>query len=119
MIITISKMFDFDAAHYLTRVAPDHKCSRLHGHTYRVELVATGEPDARGMVVDYSELAEAWAPIHAAIDHRVLNDIEGLENPTSEVLAQWILWRITALFPAVVAVRVYESSTTWCEARHP
>lgn len=118
MKVTIAKEFDFDAAHFLPCVQPGHKCARLHGHTYRVEIRCAGVPDARGMVLDYADIADAWHPVHDALDHRLLNDIPGLENPTTEVLAPWILARLVpALLPHLVAVRVYESSTTWCEAR--
>jgi len=113
--LRISKTFDFDAAHWLPFVAKDHKCHRMHGHTYRCEIICAGELDARGMVVDYAEIANAWAPIHAAIDHRVLNEIDGLANPTTEVLAPWILAKVLPVLPCVVAVRVYESSSTYCE----
>jgi 6-pyruvoyltetrahydropterin/6-carboxytetrahydropterin synthase len=117
MNVTISKTFDFDAAHRLTQVPDGHKCSRLHGHTYRVEIILQGEPDARGFVVDYAEIATAWAQIHDELDHRYLNDVEGLENPTTEVLAPWIAGRLRRTLPCIVALRVYESSTTWCEVR--
>jgi 6-pyruvoyltetrahydropterin/6-carboxytetrahydropterin synthase len=117
MRVTISKMFDFDAAHFLTTVPADHKCFRLHGHTYRAEIICEGEPDARGMVCDYAEIAAAWAPVHDAVDHRCLNDIGGLENPTTEILTPWILARLASALPCLAAVRVYESASTWCEAR--
>ena len=117
MTVTISKTFDFDAAHRLFRLPKGHKCRRLHGHTYRVEVLCEGEVDARGFVVDYAEIAAAWKPIHDRIDHRYLNSIPGLENPSTEVLAPWILKRFVKRLECVVAVRVYESSTTWCEAR--
>ena len=113
-MVTICKAFTFDAAHFLPNVPDGHKCKRMHGHTYRVEIVCAGELDARGMIVDYAEIAESWAPLHEALDHRLLNEIPGLENPTTEILAPWIL---TQFVKTVVAVRVYESSTTWCEAR--
>ncbi len=117
MRVTISKTFDFDAAHYLPHVADGHKCKRLHGHTYRVEIICDGEPDSRGMVVDYAQIAAVWQPLHERLDHRLLNEIEGLDNPTTEVLAPWILRRVRHGLTCVTAVRVYESSTTWCEAR--
>lgn len=116
-MITISKTFDFDAAHHLPLVPADHKCRRLHGHTYRVEVVLEGEADARGFVVDYAEISEAWRPVHEMLDHRLLNDVEGLENPTTEVLAPFILDMLVDALPLLVRVRVYESSTTWCEVR--
>jgi len=112
---TISKMFDFDAAHHLTNVAAGHKCARPHGHTYRVEILVRGELDERGMVVDYADIARAWAPIHEMLDHRDLNTIEGLENPTTEILVPFIFGALLDALPDLHAVRVYESSTTWCE----
>lgn len=121
MKVTICKAFTFDSAHYLTRVPEGHKCRRMHGHTYRVELICEGEPDDRGMVVDYGELAVLWDPVHALLDHRLLNEIPGLENPTTEVLAPFILALLQRAAPILplVALRVYESSTTWCEVRAP
>jgi 6-pyruvoyltetrahydropterin/6-carboxytetrahydropterin synthase len=115
MKVKISKRFDFDAAHRLPTVAPDHKCFRMHGHTYGVEIFCAGEADARGMVCDYAEIAEAWKPIHDAIDHRTLNEIEGLEVPTTEILTPWIGFKLLDALPAFCGVRVYESSTTYCE----
>jgi 6-pyruvoyltetrahydropterin/6-carboxytetrahydropterin synthase len=119
MMITISKKFDFDAAHRLPNVDPNHKCFRMHGHTYVAEIICAGELDSRGMVCDYEEIAQAWQPVHNAIDHRLLNEVPGLENPTTEVLAPWILERLvySRINHVLVAVRVYESATTWCEAR--
>ncbi len=115
MMVTISKTFDFDAAHWLPNVPVDHKCRRLHGHTYRVEVLLRGEPDGRGFVADYAEIAEAWRPVHGMLDHRCLNEIEGLENPSTEVLAPFIARMLVDALPLLHAVRVYESSTTWCE----
>lgn len=122
-MVIIAKTFDFDAAHFLPYVPDGHKCKRLHGHTYQVEVQLAGEPHAEGpragMVVDYADIAAAWAPLHGILDHRCLNEIPGLENPTTEILAPFILARFAAALPETVAVRVYESSTTWCEARRP
>ncbi len=115
-MIVIAKTFDFDAAHFLPNVHDGHKCKRMHGHTYRVELRLQGPVDERGMVCDYAEISAAWLPIHEALDHRTLNDIPGLENPTTEILAPWILREFKKSRLPVVSVRVYESSTTYCEA---
>lgn len=114
MIVTLCKSFDLDAAHWLPLVTAEHKCHRMHGHTYRVELVCRGEVGANGMLVDYADVAESWSTVHAKLDHRVLNDVGGLENPTTEVLAAWIAERLRRELP-LCAVRVYESATTWCE----
>lgn len=114
-IVTISKKFDFDAAHFLPNLPDGHKCKRLHGHTYLAELILRGEPDERGFVVDYAEIATAWKPVEALLDHRLLNDIEGLETPSTEVLAPFIARMLLDSLPLLHAVRVYESSTTYCE----
>ncbi len=120
-MFTISKTFDFDAAHFLPLVPDGHKCKRMHGHTYRVEIICDNRVSgglSNGMVVDYAEIAKAWAPLHDMLDHRVLNEIPGLENPTTEVLAEWIWSEMPKGLDEVLrAIRVYESSTTWCEYR--
>jgi len=111
----ISKEFDFDAAHFLPNTPVGHKCRRMHGHTYRVEVRLQGEPDERGFLADYAEIAAAWATVDALLDHRVLNEVEGLENPSTEVLAPFILNMLVDALPLLHSIRVYESSTTWCE----
>lgn len=116
MMVLISKTFDFDAAHRLLSLPDTHKCHRLHGHTYRVEVRLRGELDEHGMVVDYARIAAAWQPVHDALDHRYLNEVPGLETPTTEVLAGWILARLRRDLPSMVAVRVYESASTYAEA---
>lgn len=115
----ISKQFDFDAAHWLPMVAPEHKCHRMHGHTYRVEIICEGELDRRGMVCDYSEIAAVWEPMHKVLDHHVLNEIEGLANPTTEWLCAWIWERVRHSLTRAVCIKVYESATTWCERWKP
>lgn len=117
-MVTICKRFDFDAAHFLPNVCDGHKCGRLHGHTYVVELRLRGDVDPHmGWFVDYAEIAAAWKPLNDALDHRLLNEIPGLENPTTEVLVPWIADKMCAspIGKWLCAVRVYESSTTWCE----
>lgn len=124
----ICKTFTFDAAHRLDKLPPDHKCNHLHGHTYRVDIIVDGPLDDMGMICDYAEIATAWAPLHNILDHSYLNEIEGLEIPTTEVLVKWILGRLAKerlnqrnsvqgmLCARVSRVRVYESSSTYCEA---
>jgi 6-pyruvoyltetrahydropterin/6-carboxytetrahydropterin synthase len=89
MLIRIAKTFTFDAAHFLPKVPDGHKCKRMHGHTYRVEVICGGRPGDDGMILDYQVLADAWARVHELLDHRVLNDIPGLENPTTELQTKW------------------------------
>ena len=116
-MITIAKRFTFDAAHRLSMLPADHKCHRLHGHTYAVELRLFGVPDARGFIADYQDIAEAWAPIHDQLDHRYLNEIVGLEKPSTEALVIWIFDRIlrSAVGHLVSSIRVAESESTWAE----
>lgn len=117
-VVRICKRFVFDAAHWLPRVADGHKCKRMHGHTYAVEIVCEGDVDEEdGMLIDYARIDEVWARIFDLIDHRVLNEVRGLENPTTEVLASWIVCELcdSPISAVLAGVRVYESSASWCE----
>ncbi|WP_297833391.1 6-carboxytetrahydropterin synthase QueD [Thermomonas sp.] len=114
----IFKAFTFEAAHRLPNVPDGHKCARLHGHSFRVELHVAGEPDPHtGWVMDFAELARAFQPLHERLDHRYLNEIEGLENPTSERLAQWIWERVRPTVPLLSEVVVRETCTSGCRYR--
>jgi 6-pyruvoyltetrahydropterin/6-carboxytetrahydropterin synthase len=109
----ITKSFVFDAAHWLPHVPEGHKCGRLHGHTYRVVLALEGELDPRlGWVEDFGAVKAAFAPLLRRLDHRCLNEIEGLENPTAEVLAAWIHDRLRETLPALAEVAVEETPTS-------
>jgi 6-pyruvoyltetrahydropterin/6-carboxytetrahydropterin synthase len=109
----ITKSFTFDAAHWLPRVADDHKCRRLHGHTYRIEVALEGELDPElGWVVDYGEVSRVVDPIVRELDHRCLNDLPGLENPTAEILAAWLFERLCTALPQLVEVMVCETPRT-------
>ena len=110
--------FTFEAAHRLPNVAPDHKCARLHGHSFHVRVTVTGPVDAKmGWVIDFADVKKAFAPLHAVLDHHYLNEIEGLENPTSEVLAQWIWGRLERELGMLSAVEVRETCTVGCVYR--
>ncbi|GIU84144.1 MAG: 6-carboxy-5,6,7,8-tetrahydropterin synthase [Acidimicrobiales bacterium] len=107
--------FTFESAHRLPNAPEGHKCRRLHGHSWRVVVWLRGEVDAhRGWVVDFGEVAEAVRPIREELDHRYLNEIPGLENPTSEVLARWIWERLAPSLPGLLAVEVRETCTSGC-----
>ncbi len=109
----IFKEFSFEAAHRLPFVPEGHKCSRLHGHSYRVELRVSGPVDpATGWLMDFGDLKDAFKPLLNRLDHYYLNDIEGLENPTSENLARWIWQRLSPTLPELSAVVVRETCTT-------
>jgi 6-pyruvoyltetrahydropterin/6-carboxytetrahydropterin synthase len=111
----ISKEFTFEAAHRLPNVAPGHKCGRLHGHSFRVTLEIDGPIGVdTGWVVDFGDIKAAFKPLLQQLDHHYLNEIEGLENPTSEVLAVWIWDRVRPALPLLSAVIVKETCTTAC-----
>jgi len=109
----ITKSFSFDSAHFLPHVPETHKCRRLHGHTYTVVLGVEGPLDEKlGWVLDYGEISAAFAPLLEALDHRCLNDIAGLENPTAEVLAAWIFEKLRNSLPLLADVTVKETPGT-------
>lgn len=111
----ISKEFSFEAAHRLPGVPEGHKCSRLHGHSFRVIITVTGPLDPTcAWIVDYADIKAAFAPLHDALDHRYLNEVEGLENPTSEIIAAWIFERFHLPGVKLVRVEVKETCTSSC-----
>lgn len=120
MNFELSKTFRFESAHRLPHVASGHKCGRLHGHSFRFEVVVAGPADAHsGWVVDYGDISAAVRPVVDTLDHRYLNDIEGLENPTSEVLCAWLWDRLAPVLPQLSAITVRETCTTACTYRGP
>lgn len=108
----IFKVFTIEAAHRLPNVPPGHKCSRLHGHSFRVELHVEGEIDPHtGWVMDFADVKAAFQPVYERLDHHYLNDIEGLENPTSERIAAWIWAQTRPALPGLAKVVVHETCT--------
>ncbi|MGW4126973.1 6-carboxytetrahydropterin synthase QueD [Amycolatopsis japonica] len=113
-MMEIFREFNFEAAHRLPHVPEGHKCARLHGHSYRVEVHVQGEVGSvTGWVMDFGDLRAAFKPLHEQLDHRYLNEVPGLENPTSEVLAKWIWDRLAGQLPLSV-VQVRETCTSGC-----
>ncbi|MEU1884089.1 6-carboxytetrahydropterin synthase QueD [Micromonospora sp. WMMD987] len=113
----IFREFTFEAAHRLPHVPAGHKCARLHGHSYRVQVHVEGDVDpAAGWVMDFGDLKKAFAPLRDQLDHYYLNEVPGLENPTSEVLARWIWDRLVDQVP-LSAVMVRETCTSGCVYR--
>lgn len=111
----IFKEFTIEAAHRLPNLPAEHKCRRLHGHSFRIGVYVRGDLDpVTGWVTDFADLSRAFAPLFEQLDHRYLNDIEGLENPTSEVLARWIWHRLHPALPALSKVQVRETCTAGC-----
>lgn len=115
MTMEVFKTFTFDAAHRLTGVPPGHKCARLHGHTFSVEIRVRGlVGEESGWVQDFADLDSAFRPLRERLDHTCLNEIEGLENPTSENLARWIWRRLRPGLPGLCRVTVQENCTCGC-----
>lgn len=114
----IFKVFRIEAAHYLPHVPAGHKCRRLHGHSFRIEIRVRG-PVGRetGWVRDFGELSQAFAPLHERLDHRYLNEVPGLENPTSENLARWVWRELAPALPGLAEVVVHETCTAGCRYR--
>jgi 6-pyruvoyltetrahydropterin/6-carboxytetrahydropterin synthase len=119
-VTEIFSEFTFEAAHRLPNVPEDHKCARLHGHSFRVAVHVEGPIGAdTGWVMDFGELKASFAPLHDRLDHRYLNEIAGLENPTSEVLARWIWHRLQPTMPGLSQIVVRETCTSGCTYRGP
>jgi len=116
----IYKEFTFEAAHRLPNVPAGHKCARLHGHSFTVRLTVRGPLDpSLGWVMDFGDLKAAFRPVYDELDHNYLNDLPGLENPTSEVLARWIWQRLVGRLPQLAAVEIRETCTSGCVYRGP
>ena len=114
----IFKEFIFEAAHRLPNVPEGHKCGRLHGHSFRAELHVEGPVDAHtGWIIDFAEIKSAFKPTYDRLDHHYLNEIEGLENPTSENLARWIWRQVKPRLPLLSKVVVRETCTCGCVYR--
>jgi 6-pyruvoyltetrahydropterin/6-carboxytetrahydropterin synthase len=114
----IFREFSFEAAHRLPNLPPEHKCTRLHGHSYRVVVTVRGDVDPElGWVMDFGDIKKAWEPLDALLDHHYLNEVPGLENPTSENLAAWIWEILSPTLPGLVSVGVRETCTSGCTYR--
>jgi 6-pyruvoyltetrahydropterin/6-carboxytetrahydropterin synthase len=115
MRVELRKTFQFEAAHLLPGLPAGHKCRRLHGHSFQAEIAVAGECDPRlGWLIDYAELARAFQPLWDQLDHRYLNEVSGLENPTSEHLARWIWDRLKPGLPLLTEVVVAETCNARC-----
>lgn len=111
----VFKSFTFEAAHSLPNVDDQHKCKRLHGHSFHISIYVKGPVgDTSGWVMDFADIKQAYLPIHEALDHRYLNDVNGLENPTSEHIARWIWKTILPDLPMLSKVEVRETCNSGC-----
>jgi 6-pyruvoyltetrahydropterin/6-carboxytetrahydropterin synthase len=113
--VEIFKQFTIEAAHRLPNLPENHKCRRLHGHSFRVEIHVCGPlTEKEGWIMDFADVTRAFNPIYEQLDHHYLNDIPGLENPTSEILARWIWLRLKPALPLLSKVLVRETCTAGC-----
>lgn len=119
MRVELARTFRFEAAHRLPMVPPEHKCHRVHGHSYVIDVVVAGEVDpVTGWLVDFGEISARVGPLlRQELDHRLLNDVPGLENATSEVLCGWLWKRLQPLVPHLHAITVHETCTARCTFR--
>ncbi len=120
MYVRLVKSFGFEAAHFLPGFPEGHKCRRMHGHSFRVDVVVAGEMDpVVGHLIDYGEIKKAIEPLHEKLDHQVLNQVENLENPTSEMIAAWLWERLVTTLPLLAEVIVHETCTSRCHYQGP
>src|SRR2546426_647999 len=119
MRVELTKEYAFEAAHRLPMVPPEHPCSRMHGHSFRIEVTVVGTLDERmGWLVDFDRITSVVEPLlQRELDHRTLNDVPGLENPTSELLCVWLWRRLQPLLQGLSAVTVHETCTARCTYR--
>jgi 6-pyruvoyltetrahydropterin/6-carboxytetrahydropterin synthase len=116
MNVRLVHEFRFEAAHRLPKVPPGHKCERLHGHSFKVEIAIRGPvAEETGWLIDFADMEEAWKPLHAQLDHNYLNEVSGLENPTSEVIAGWIWERLAPVLPGLARITLFETCDARCE----
>jgi len=118
MTVTLTRDYAFEAAHFLPRVAEGHKCRRMHGHSYKIRVTLVGAIDAEtGWLVDFADVDRVVEPVLGELDHQVLNEVPGLDNPTSELLAVWLWHRVAARLPALAEVEVGETADSRCAYR--
>jgi 6-pyruvoyltetrahydropterin/6-carboxytetrahydropterin synthase len=111
--MTLYKDFTFDSAHFLPNVPEGHKCGQLHGHTYHLRVFVKGTvKNEEGWVIDFTELKAVVESVVKVIDHKVLNDIEGLQNPTSELLSIWLWENIKPELPLISRIELKETPTS-------
>jgi len=117
-VTTVTRRYSFEAAHYLPFVPDGHKCKRMHGHNYEIEVTVSGVVGSDGFIIDFWDLDKLVDPLVALVDHRALNDIQGLSNPTAELIAAWFLNRLQSDYRDfnITKVRCFETKNCWADA---
>ena len=111
----LTKEFKFEAAHTLPSLPEDHKCRQMHGHSFKIEIHIEGEVDPKiGWIYDHKEISEAMNPLIEQLDHSYLNDIEGLESPTIEIMAGWFWKKLDPQLRGLKEIKIYETPTASC-----
>lgn len=111
----VFKEFCFEAAHWLPGVPPTHKCHRLHGHSYRLRVIIRGDVSSEtGFVIDFADIKSAVKPTLDRVDHHLLNEVEGLSNPTSEVLVRWLWSQLLPALPGLARLELWETVSAGC-----
>lgn len=117
-MMEVYKEFTFESAHRLPNVPEGHKCAKLHGHSYWVKVTVKGPVgEETGWVQDFADLKCAFQPLLDVLDHNYLNEIPGLDNPTSEVLAEWIWTALLPRLPLLASIEVKETASSGCVFR--
>lgn len=124
MPVFLTRKFRFESAHYLPMMPEGHKCRRMHGHSFRMEVIVEGQPDPlTGIIIDYGEIKDIVQPFVSMLDHWCINDvgerenIELLKNPTSENLSKWFFEKLNPLLPGLYSIKIHETCTSSCEYR--
>jgi 6-pyruvoyltetrahydropterin/6-carboxytetrahydropterin synthase len=115
MIFELKQHFQIESARYLPNLPVTHPCGSMHGHSFKIVLTLRGALDPKlGWLIDYNEITDVMNPLLKQLDHKVLNKVPGLENPTTELLCKWIYDNAVPLLPAIKSVTVMETSSTEC-----
>ena len=111
----LKQQFRIESARFLPNLPKSHPCSKIHGHSFKIILKLVGPLDPKiGWVLDYQKISETMAPLLLRLDHQILNEVEGLENPTSELLAKWIYDQTLRIIPILKTVTIMETESTEC-----
>ncbi|MDP9291166.1 MAG: 6-carboxytetrahydropterin synthase QueD [Verrucomicrobiota bacterium] len=118
MQVRLTKDFHFEAAQTLPRAPANHKCRKMHGHSFKIEVSVEGGVDPEtGWLYDHAQIGEAMRPLLNKLDHAYLNEIEGLENPTIENMARWFWEKLDRLCPGLSEIVIHETPTARCSYR--